>query len=57
MKYQYILNNTILFETNDLSSFFHYLMTEKDAQQAKNSILYNLLEKSNGYICKMETAK
>ena len=53
MKYQHILNNEVLFETNDVSIFFSYLLTDSRAQQAKNSILYNLLEQSNGYVCNM----
>ncbi len=55
MKYQYILNDVILFETNDVTIFFSYLLTEPKAEQAKNSILYNLLEKSGGYTCNMAT--
>jgi len=57
MKYQHILNGEILFETDDVSTFFGYLMSNPKAQQVRNSILYNLLEKSNGYICNMVSAK
>lgn len=56
MKYQYILNSKIVFETNDASEFHYYLINNEKANQAKNSILYNLLEQSNGYICNMATA-
>ncbi len=55
MKYQHILNGEVLFETDDASKFQHYLMNDPRAAQAKFSILYNLLEKSGGYVCKMET--
>jgi hypothetical protein len=55
MKYQHILNNKLLFETNSASDFFHYLMNNPDAKQAKNNILYNLLESNKGYICEMST--
>ena len=57
MKYQHILNDVVIFETNNVSDFFHYLLTDSDAQQAKNSILYNLLEQSGGHICNMATAQ
>jgi hypothetical protein len=53
MKYQHILNGKLLFETDDSSEFFSYLISTKETNQAKLSILYNLLEKSNGYICEM----
>lgn len=53
MKYQHILNKKVLFETNDASEFMGYLLNNKQAVQAKNNILYDLLEKSNGYICEM----
>ena len=52
MKYQHILNGELLFETNNVSDFFVYLNT-KENNQAKSSILYNLLEKSHGYVCNM----
>jgi hypothetical protein len=57
MKYQHILNNELLFETDDVSEFLSYLLNDKRAAQAKNTILFNLLDKSNGYICKMVNAK
>ncbi len=56
MKYQHILNKIVLFETNDASEFMLYLMNNKDASQAKYSVLYNLLQKSDGYICEMASA-
>ncbi len=57
MKYQHILNGKLLFETNNLSEFYNYLCTNEKAKQCKNSILFNLLEQSNGYICNMATAQ
>ena len=56
MKYQHILNKEVLFETDDVSAFFTYLLTDERAKQAKNSILYNLLEQSDGYHCIMMSA-
>lgn len=53
MKYQYILNKEVLFETNDPSEFMTYLMTDPKAYQAKYCVLYELLEQSSGYICNM----
>jgi hypothetical protein len=57
MKYQHILNNEVLFESNDASEFMLYLLTNDKAKQAKYSILYNLLEQSKEYICNMVSAK
>jgi hypothetical protein len=57
MKYQHILNNELLFETDDPGQFVTYLMTDQKAQQAKYNVLYNLLEKSGGYICKLMNTK
>lgn len=56
MKYQHSLNDQILFETDDASLFMEYLMTDPKAVYAKNSILYNLLVTSDGYICNMVSA-
>lgn len=53
MKYQHILNGEVLFQTDDAGEFFTYLITNEKAQQAKNSVLFNLLEKSGSYICSM----
>jgi len=55
MKYKHILNGKLLFETNDASEFFSYLM-DKETSQAKHSVLFNLLDKSNGYVCNMVSA-
>lgn len=56
MKYQYILNNELLFETNDASEFYSYLINLEDYKQAFNSTMFNLLVKSKGYICNMADA-
>jgi hypothetical protein len=53
MKYQYILNDKIIFETNDASEYMLYLLTNKEAEQIKYSVLFRLLEQSNGHICNM----
>lgn len=53
MKYQHSLNDKVLFETDDASVFMEYLITDPKAMYAKNSILYNLLVTSDGYICNM----
>jgi len=56
MKYQYILNGEIMYQTDDASAFFHYLMFTEGAKQAMHSTLYQLLEKSNGHTCSMVSA-
>lgn len=56
MKYQHSLNDKVLFETDDALVFMEYLMTNPKAVYAKNSILYNLLVTSDGYICNMVSA-
>ena len=56
MKYQYILNKKILFETNSPTEYFRYLLNLED-NSLKNDILHDLLGKSNGYICEMATAQ
>ena len=45
MKYQNILNNKILYSTNSIKDFLHYIMTNKEAIQAKNTLLHNILGK------------
>lgn len=57
MKYQHILNDRVLFESDSVDEFFTYLLTYPLVAQARNSILYNLLIKSNGYVCNMVTKK
>jgi hypothetical protein len=52
MKYQVILNGNTLFETDNVAEYFSYLLKN---EQIKNSVLYNLLEKSNGHISNMVT--
>ena len=52
MKYQYILNGTIIFETNDASTYFAYLMQH---EQLKNSVLLNLLHNAGKYTANMAT--
>lgn len=55
MKYQYILNNKVLFETNDAEEYFTYLITSTD-KQLMHAVLYRLLRQSGGHICNMVTA-
>lgn len=55
MKYQYILNDKIVYQTDSASEFFVFLNKPENTQE-RNSILYNLLEKSGGYTCNMATA-
>lgn len=57
MKYQHILNDEILIETDDLSEFMTYLINDDRAKLARFNILYNLLDKANGYICNMKSIK
>lgn len=52
MKYQYKLNGKIIFETDNLSDYCTYLYNNP---QVRDSVLYNLLDKSNGYIANMAT--
>lgn len=54
MKYQYILNNTLVFETNDVQEYFQFLIGRAD-KQVMYRVLYNLLEKYDGYICNVVT--
>lgn len=56
MKYQYVLNGEILFETNNAEEFWRYLVFVIKEPHIKESVLYNLLEKSGGYKCNMATA-
>lgn len=51
MKYKHIRNGELIYETNNASEFVKYLLTDPRAQQIKYSVLYNLLEKNDGYIC------
>lgn len=53
MKYQYKLNNEILFETDNVMDFFEYIST-KDSY-VRDSVLIRLLEQSKGYIVNMGT--
>jgi len=55
MKYKYILNDTVIFETNDSSEFMKFLLRDGN-EHIRNSVLHNLLEK-NGYVCDMVTAQ
>jgi len=50
MRYQYILNNKIVFETNDITEYFMFLMKN---EQLKNSVLFNLLNKAGKYTANM----
>ena len=49
-KYQYVLNNEIIFETDDAIEFVTYLLTNPKASQAKYNVLYDLLEKKGNHI-------
>lgn len=55
MKYQYILNGEIIFQTNNVSEYYGFLVNRQD-KQAMYSVLYNLLEQSKGYLCNMASA-
>lgn len=55
MKYQYILNGKIIFQSDSVSEYYSFLVNKED-KQTMYSVLYNLLEKSNGYICNMVSA-
>lgn len=55
MKYQHILNGELLFETDDTTEYYSYLIKSEN-YQLMHSTLYNLLEKSNGYIANMSQA-
>lgn len=50
-KYRYILNNEVIYETDDAREFVTYLLTNPEASQAKYSVLYNLLENIGHYTC------
>jgi hypothetical protein len=50
MKYQHIINGNLLFETDNVSEFFMYLLK---FPQERNSTLFDLLDKTNGYILNM----
>lgn len=54
MKYQFILNNVIIFETDNVSEYFSFLLKPENVQ-IKNSVLYDLLEKSKSYTADMAT--
>lgn len=53
MKYQYKLNNEILFETDNVMDFFEYISTK--SPHVKDCVLIGLLEQSKGYIANMAT--
>lgn len=55
MKYQHILNGELLFETNDTSKYFQYLLS-KGNTQLMHSVLYRLIDQSGGYIANMSQA-
>lgn len=56
MKYQYILNDVIIFETDNAHEFFQYLTNNTD-KQMMNSTLYGLLDKAGSYKLSMYQAK
>ena len=53
MKYQYKLNNKILFETDNIVNFFKYISTK--SPHVKDYILIGLLKQSKGYIADITT--
>lgn len=55
MKYQHIVNYILLFETNEAHEFMLYVLTNDNCKVDKYKILHDLLEKSNGYVCKLYT--
>lgn len=55
MKYQHILNGELLFETNDTTEYFQYLLS-KGNTQLMHSVLYRLIDQSGGYIADMSQA-
>jgi hypothetical protein len=50
MKYQYILNGEIKFETDDVYEYMKYVQSN---YQLNQSVLFNLLLKAEGYIANM----
>ena len=50
MKYQYILNEKIVFETNDVKEYIDFIL--KDSQLS-TAVITDLLSKSDSYKCKM----
>lgn len=52
MKYKLIINNEVVYQTDNAEDYYIYLINHKN-QQFLQTILYNLLEKSNGYVCNM----
>lgn len=55
MKYQYILDGQILLETNDVLEYITFIYDLEDQGQSKHAILYDLLVKADGHVCKMAT--
>ena len=52
MKYQYTINNKVLFETNDM---FKYIDFIKERPQALQAVLVELLKNSEKYQCNLAT--
>ena len=57
MKYQYSLNNEVIFETNDAYEFMLFVLTDSRASQVKYNILYKLLEEKKEFKIEMVSAK
>jgi hypothetical protein len=51
MKYQYILNKELLYETNNTSEFLAYLVANSIAY----TVLYDLLKQTEKYTCELVT--
>ncbi len=49
MKYQYVLNKEILFETNNPTEFFDWL-NHNVPPIMRESILHDMLKRSNGHV-------
>jgi len=53
MKYKYILNDKVLFETDNIIDYINYIRE----RNALNSVLYNLLQNAGEYTANMATAR
>ena len=56
MKYQHILNDEILFETDNVSEFMKYLLNDPKAKYDRYRILHDLLDKAGSYSLKLVSA-
>ena len=56
MKYMYILNNEVLFQTNSAKEYYDYIMNMEEDKYIRYTILLRLLEQSpTGYVADMAT--